>query len=420
MSLLIKIKSLKVKKMKGTDKLQDELSGELYKILEFWSNHTLDEKYGGFAGEVDASGKIIPGADKGVVLNARILWTFSAAYNFTGRETYLVLAHRAYQYLTKYFWDTENGGLFWAVDYKGAVINSRKQIYGQGFGIYGFSEYFKASGRAESLDYAIELFNLIEKHSYDATNGGYVEALSGDWKSLDDVRLSAKDANSPKSMNTHLHILEPYSNLYRVWPENVLFDRMKLLVRVFLDHILNDETGHFHLFFDMEWHVQSDMISYGHDIEGAWLINEAAELIDDPVLLIESKAKTLKMVDAVLNKGVAPDHSIYYEKDPDNGELHKDRHWWVQGEALVGLMDAFENSKDPKYFEMFLKIWHYISQHVIDHENGGWFGIIKDDGKPYENEVKAGFWKCPYHNTRALIESIKRLRNVHTKEMVIK
>lgn len=398
--------------MGNREQLTAELRRELYNILNFWSSHTVDEEFGGFTGEVDANGKIVPGAEKGLVLNARILWSFSVAYNFLHEEKFLQLAHRAYDYLINHFWDKEYGGLVWAVDYKGAVSNSRKQIYGQGFGIYGLSEYYKATGKQESLDYAIKLFDLIEQHSYDAVHGGYLEALSADWQPLEDMRLSAKDANSPKSMNTHLHILEPYSNLFRVWKNDKLQDRMKSLVRVFLDKILNNRTGHLQLFFDMDWSVQSNMISYGHDIEGAWLVNEAAELVGDPDLLKESQQKTLKMVEAVMNEGMADDHSLLYEYDFDEGKMHTDRHWWVQGEAMVGLLDAYGHSGNEQFYKMFLKIWQYIQEHVVDHENGGWFGLIGDDGKPLPNEVKAGFWKCPYHNTRALIESIERIDKI--------
>ncbi|PRZ01352.1 mannobiose 2-epimerase [Marinilabilia salmonicolor] len=398
--------------MGNREQLSAELRRELYNILNFWSSHTVDEEFGGFAGEVDANGKMVHGAEKGLVLNARILWSFSVAYNFLHEEKFLQLAHRAYDYLINHFWDKEYGGLVWAVDYKGAVSNSRKQIYGQGFGIYGLSEYYKATGKQESLDYAIKLFDLIEQHSYDAVHGGYLEALSADWQPLEDMRLSAKDANSPKSMNTHLHILEPYSNLFRVWKNDKLQDRMKSLVRVFLDKILNNRTGHLQLFFDMDWSVQSNMISYGHDIEGAWLVNEAAELVGDPDLLKESQQKTLKMVEAVMNEGMADDHSLFYEYDFDEGKMHTDRHWWVQGEAMVGLLDAYGHSGNEQFHKTFLKTWQYIKDHVVDHENGGWFGLIGDDGKPLPNEVKAGFWKCPYHNTRALIESIERIDKI--------
>ncbi|MFO8000148.1 MAG: AGE family epimerase/isomerase [Marinilabilia sp.] len=399
--------------MEKYENLVTDLTKELKNILVFWAEHTIDQRFGGFAGEVDAKGNIVPHADKGLVLNTRILWTFSAAFNFFRDPAYLELAERAFDYLLKHFSDQKNGGFFWAVDYKGNVVNDRKQVYGQGFAIYAFSEYFKASGKRESLDHAIQLFDLLDKYSYDPVHGGYLEALSACWNRMDDVRLSTKDANCPKSMNTHLHILEPFSNLYRVWPTDVLHERMQSLIRVFLDRILNNQSHHFHLFFDEEWRVQSNMVSYGHDIEGAWLINEAADLIGDEMLRREAHQKTLQMVDAVLKDGLAPDHSLYYEKDLDSGNLQKDRHWWVQAEALVGLMDAFENSGDPKYFERFLEIWRYIRHHMIDQDKGGWFGIIEDNGLPGREGVKAGFWKCPYHNTRALMETIQRIRHMH-------
>jgi mannobiose 2-epimerase len=162
----------------------------------------------------------------------------------------------------------------------------------------------------------------------------------------------------------------------------------------------------------MDWSVQSNMISYGHDIEGAWLVNEAAELVGDPDLLKESQQKTLKMVEAVMNEGMADDHSLLYEYDFDEGKMHTDRHWWVQGEAMVGFLDAYGHSGNEQFYKTFLKTWQYIKDHVIDHENGGWFGLIGDDGKPLPNGVKAGFWKCPYHNTRALIESIERIDKI--------
>ncbi|MGM0376694.1 MAG: AGE family epimerase/isomerase [Bacteroidota bacterium] len=398
--------------MKEQKKLLSELAGELNRILEFWNTHAIDEKHGGFAGEVDSDGKMVPEADKGLVLNARILWSFSAAFNFTRDERWLQPAHRAFDFLINHFYDREHGGFFWAVDYQGNVANDRKQVYGQGFAIYAFSEYFKATGKQAALDHAVELFELLDKYSYDPEHGGYLEALSANWSRMDDVRLSLKDANCPKSMNTHLHVLEPFSNLYRVWPKEILRNRMKSLVRIFIDRILDNTSGHFHLFFDEDWTVRSNMVSYGHDIEGTWLINEAASLIDDPELTREARTRTTEMAGIFLKEGMAPDDSVYYEKDLDQDSMHKERHWWGQAEALVGLLDAFENTSDEKYFEGFLKIWHYIRQHVVDFDKGEWFGIIEDDGTPRPGEPKAGFWKCPYHSTRALMETIQRIKKL--------
>ncbi|MGQ1889671.1 AGE family epimerase/isomerase [Thermophagus sp. OGC60D27] len=400
------------------EQLLNELNEELKNILHFWQTHTIDHHFGGFAGTVDANGNMVEGTDKSLVLNARILWTFSAAYNFLGDRHYLELAHRAYDYLIHHFLDKKHGGLFWSVDFKGQVVHPRKQIYGQGFGIYAFSEYFKASGQRESLDMAIQLFDLIEKYSFDPQYGGYLEALSREWEPLKDMRLSSKDANSPKSMNTHLHLLEPYSNLFKVWPTIELKNKMTDLVRIFLDKILDHQSCHFNLFFNHDWKVESNIVSFGHDIEGAWLINEAAKLIGNKELMAESRQKTLQMVNAVVREGLASDFSIYYEYIPQDNQWIRERHWWVQAEAMVGLLDAFEHSEIQDYFNLFLKIWQYIQQNVIDHEQGEWHELINDRGLAIPSEIKAGFWKCPYHNTRSLIESIQRLRRIYASDPI--
>lgn len=383
---------------------------EFENILQFWINKGIDSKNGGFHGEVDFTGVPINNAPKGVVLNARILWTFSVAYNFLKKEEYLEMAHRAYDYLTNFCWDEEHGGLFWSVSHDGKMLDSRKQIYAQGFGIYGFSEYYKASGKAGSLEYAIELYNLIEKYSFDQIQGGYVEALTRDWMPLDDMRLSAKDANEPKSMNTHLHIIEPYTNLYRVWPNANLAKQIRGLIRVFLDRIICQKTGHLHLFFEMDWKVKGSMISYGHDIEATWLLCEAAEVLGDHTLIKEVEAVAIKMTDATINEGLAPDGSLIYENDPQTNHIEDDRHWWVQAEALVGFMNAWQITGNQLYLKKMEKVWDFISCKVIDTRFGEWLLRVDNNGNPVLSDPKIGFWKCPYHNTRALMEVDQRIK----------
>lgn len=384
-----------------------EMEAELIRILDFWSTSAVDREFGGFVGQVDHWGKVNPRATKGVVLNARILWTFSAAYKQFRDERYRSLATRAFNYLLNYFWDVENGGLIWSVDFGGHPLNTRKQAYAQGFGIYAFSEYFRATGHPESLVLAQKLYEILETKFKDEANGGYLEALDASWNRMEDMRLSLKDANSPKSMNTHLHILEPYTNLYRVWPDEKLKQNISGLLSVFYDKIIDRETGHFKLFFDYDWTVQSTMVSYGHDIEGAWLLNEAAMEIDDKELIPPIQNIALKMVDVTVREAMTADGSIYYEKEGDH--LDKDRHWWPQAEAMVGLTDAWQISGDDSYLKLAGKTWDFIQQNLLDREHGEWFWSIRDDGKPNEKEDKAGFWKCPYHNSRALIEIIHRL-----------
>jgi cellobiose epimerase len=385
----------------------DTLSIELAQILDYWMKHTLDADNGGFFGTILSSGVRVKNAPKGAVLNARILWTFSAAYNHTKNPKYLDVATKAYTYFTEKFIDPKHRGVYWEIDHKGNVINDRKQAYAQGFALYGLSEYFRASGNEKALQLAQELFWTVEKYLREPEFGGYIEALGRDWSALEDMRLSAKDANEPKSMNTHLHILEPYTNLYRCWKNPILADSIRSLIRVFLDKIIDAETAHFNLFFDLDWKVKSAIVSYGHDIEGAWLLSEAAEVLGDETLQNEVNQMTLRMVDVTIAEGSDVDGSIFYEKE---GKLiDTDKHWWPQAEAMVGLLEAWKITGKKEYLNRAEKVWDFIGLHIIDHELGEWFWRVDKEGKPYEIDDKAGFWKCPYHNSRAMIESIKRL-----------
>ena len=209
------------------------------------------------------------------------------------------MANRAYQYLLNQFRDAEFGGVYWSVDYLGNPLNTRKQIYGQAFAIYGLSEYYKITQHKPALDWAIELFELIEKYSFDQVYGGYLEALSNDWQSIEDLKLSQKDANEKKSMNTHLHIMEAYANLFGVWKNQLLSDQLKGIIKIFLGYIVDSKTGHQQLFFDNNWEVKSKVISYGHDIEASWLIHEAAEILGNEDLLQETQKLALKITDSV-------------------------------------------------------------------------------------------------------------------------
>lgn len=386
------------------------MTDELQHILNYWQTQMVDNELGGFYGQRDFNNNLVDKATKGAVLNARILWTFSAAYRFTKNSDYLQTATRAYDYLLNHFWDKQNGGLFWELDNVGNAINTRKQIYAQGFGIYGLSEYYRASGNTFALDKAIELYNLIEKHSYDPVHGGYLEALAADWTPLDDMRLSPKDANEPKSMNTHLHILEPYTNLLRAWPDKVLTDRMTSLVRVFLDKIIDNQTAHFNLFFGMDWEVRSAIVSYGHDIEGAWLLTEASHVVGNKQLIDEVEAMAKRMVDAVMKEGTDVDGSVVYERELDKNHLDADKHWWPQAEAMVGLAWMWRQTGDSKYLNDMTRVWDFVREAMIDRANGEWFWKVDGSNKPCVTDDKAGFWKCPYHNSRALMEVVEILK----------
>lgn len=396
-------------------KLKEELTDVLKNnILQYWIENTVDEKHGGFTGHINADNTIVADANKGIILNSRILWTFSIAYRKLNDPAYLKMADRAFQYIQKNFRDITYGGLYWEVNYSGNPINKRKQVYAQAFTIYALSEYYMVNRESEVLQWAIELFNLIEKFSHDKINGGYIEAFSENWSTLKDVRLSDKDANEKKTMNTHLHILEAYSNLIRVWPDNRVIMAQKNLISLFLDKFINRDN-HLNLFFNEDWVLKSSAISFGHDIEASWLLTEAAELTGDKNLITKCEQAAIKITDALISEGMDNDGSIFNEREYKDGPFDYDKHWWSQAEGLVGLINAFQISNDDKYIIPTIKLWEFIKDKIIDHENGEWFWKVSKSGEIFPEDEKVGFWKCPYHNTRSCIEVLERMNNLRIK-----
>jgi mannobiose 2-epimerase len=386
-----------------------ELDAELRKaIIPYWMNRMVDKENGGFYGQIDGNNQLHHSAPKGSVLNARILWTFSAAYNQFQNIEYLKMANRAYKYCINYFINFENNGIYWLLDHNGKPLETKNQIYALGFMIYGLSEYYMTTKNIQALDHAKMLFYSIEKYSFDPKLNGYFEAFDKDWVILEDLRLSEKDANEKKTMNTHLHILEAYSNLYRIWKDEKLRSQLRNLIEVFVSKIIDLETWHFQLFFNHEWIPRDKEISFGHDIEGSWLIQEAAEVLGDQALLNETRAIAIKMVDAVCSQGFDQDGGLFNEQKPD-GSLNTDKHWWPQAEAMVGLVNAYQVSKEMKYLRQAMYTWKFIKEKIIDEKYGEWYFSVDKSGKPYADEDKAGVWKCPYHNGRACLEIINRL-----------
>ncbi len=386
-----------------------ELQNELFSILDYWQQNTIDKKSGGFYGRIDNSNKIYASAPKGSVLNSRILWTFSAAHNLTDKKDYLHTAERAFEYIVNNFFDKLHGGVYWSVDHNGNPSDTKKQIYALSFAVYGLAEFYKCNKNERAKELAIDLYNCIIEHSYDAIHGGYIEALSRDWKEINDLRLSNKDANEKKSMNTHLHVLEGFANLYTIWPNEMLKEKINELIYIFFKHIIDKKTNHLWLFFDEEWNVKSNIISYGHDIEAAWLIQECAEIIDDVNLMSKIEQKSLQLADAAA-EGLDKDGGLWYEYDGDRNHFIKEKHSWPQAESMVGFFNAWQLTGDESYLEKSLNSWNFVKQYIRDTKNGEWFWGVKENYEVME-EDKVGIWKCPYHNGRTCIELIRRINN---------
>jgi cellobiose epimerase len=379
-------------------------------ILSFWMRRALDRSHGGFFGLIGADGRADAAAPRASVMNARILWTFAAATRLLGDE-YRGTADWALAYVLGKFWDREAGGLFWLLDADGTPIAERKQTYGQAFGLYALAEYVRATGSQTVLESAKSLFRLIEAHAHDAAELGYLEALDRGWQPLADMRLSDKDMNCPKSMNTHLHVMEAYTNLLRVWRDPLLQARQGELIELMLTRILNPQSGHLRLFFASDWSSLSPTISYGHDIEASWLLVEAAEVLGDAALLERARASALMLASSVLAEGVEADGSILYETD--GIRLNAEKHWWVQAEAMVGFCNAWQLSGEERFHQASRRVWDYIEAKVVNRVQGEWHARLTRQGVPLTGEAEtylAGPWKCPYHNARACLEMLARLQ----------
>lgn len=405
-------------------------------ILNFWLDKMVDEENGGFYGQMTGEGEIVKTADKGGILNARILWSFSAAYRVLHKQEYLEAATRAKDYIIDHFIDKEYGGTYWSLDYKGQPKDTKKQFYAIGFTIYGLSEYARATGDREALDYVMELYECIEEHSLDREYNGYIEACTREWGEIADMRLSELDANYPKSQNTHLHIIEPYTNLFRcikelkavescdyvpaigsVLPIGVtvpddfvvrLESSLRNLITIFTDKILNPDTHHLDLFFDMDWTREAGRLeSYGHDIECSWLMHEAALVLGDETVL--KKVETVvQMVAKASEKGLNEDGSMVHEANLDTGYVDTDRHWWVQAENVVGWINIWQYFGDESALQKALRGWQYIKDNLIDREGGEWWWSRDPERNINRKDDKAGFWKCPYHNSRMCLELMER------------
>ena len=367
-------------------------------ILPFWSERMVDTEHGGFYGRIDGHNILHPQAEKGAVLNARILWTFAGATRILHRMPYRILAARAKDYLLTRFIDLQYGGVYWSLNADGSPLDTKKQTYAIAFAIYGLAEYYRATQDQEALDAAIRLFEDIEAHAFDAVNIGYIEALTRDWQPIADMRLSESDENGSRTMNTHLHVLEAYTNLFRVWKDERVAHQLRVLIDIFANRLFNPETGHLGLFFDDEWKPLNEKIgkcenkfSPGHDIEAAWLLREALLVLGDQELLQQTLPVCRRLAVAARDG------------------ILKETQWWCYAEAVVGYVDQYQDIHDPHQWQMAEKALAFIESHLLDREQGEWFWSVLPDGTPDRNNDKAGFWKCPYHNSRMCYELIERL-----------
>ena len=375
-------------------------------IAPFWLNRVMDFENHTFAGEVDSTGNPLRQAPKGGILTARILWTFSHAWMLFHEDIYRKAADEAFRFLINFFWDPKYGGTYWLVDWQGLPLDTKKHLYSNAFSMYALVEYHRATGNPDALEKAKEIFRLVEQFAHDVEHLGWLESFERDWSPLADSRLAEGEHNAPKSMNTHLHWMEAMTNLLRVWRDPLLEERQAEMLRLFLERIIHSSRHQLILFLERDWTPLSEIVSFGHDIEASWLLVEAAEVLGKEGVLREAQERSLLMVEAVVKGGLDSDGALVYEAD-SHGWVQTNKDWWPQAEAVVGFFNAYQLSGEEKYLQLCARSWNWI-QTKLRHPTGEWRWGTDQAGNPLQREL-AGFWKCPYHNSRMCFEILERV-----------
>lgn len=373
-------------------------------ILPFWMG-LKDDKYGGFYGEMDYDRNIIHKSVKGGIYHSRILWFFSNAFLTLKDNKYLTYADHAYDFIKNSFIDKENGGIYWTVTYDGKPADNSKHTYNQSFAIYALASYYDASGNKEALELAYELFNKIETECRD--EGGYLEAFDHTFKPTSNEKLSENGVMASRTMNTLLHLLEAYTELYRVDPKEKVAICLRQMLDTFAEKIYNPNLRRLEVFFDLEWKSLIDLHSYGHDIEASWLVDRTCEVLNEEIYTNKISTITKDLTDNIHTVALDSDSSVYNECE--NGIVDKKKVWWVQAEAILGFVNGYQ--RDPSrsdYIKTAKNIWEFIKQYTIDpREDSEWLNELYEDGTPIKEKELAGPWKCPYHNGRMCFELIK-------------
>ncbi|MBR6211505.1 MAG: AGE family epimerase/isomerase [Bacteroidales bacterium] len=377
-------------------------------ILPFWMDYTVDPD-GGFYGTVMNDGTPRP-TDKGAIMNARIIWTFSRAYRIYGNPAYKEMADRAAEYFKEHFIDKKYGGVYWSVTSEGNMSDGTKQTYANAFGVYGLSEHFRATGDISSLEAAKDIFHVLQKYSHDPVKKGYIEVFDRDWSRSGAKGVDGRTETS-KTMNTHIHVMEGFTNLWFVWPDPEVKAAILELLDILQTHLYNADTKHLILYCNDDWKMVATEDSYGHDIETSWLMCESAEAVGDEALIAKIRKQAIEMVDVALAEGIRPDGGMKYE-----GERLQ---WWPECETVIGCINAWQITGDRKYFDAAAKCWDFTEKYFVDKEVGGWYKDIMADGTPVARSAKASMWNCPYHNSRMGYEVVARLAHpaVHTEVM---
>lgn len=377
------------------------------KIIPFWKN-LQDVEQGGYYGFVGFDLAVDRNATKGSILNSRILWFFSNAYSLLKEQSLLEHATHAYTFLTQHCIDLIHGGVYWSLNADGTVKDDTKHTYNIAFAIYALSSYYDASKDSKALELALNLFNLVENKCVDEI--GYLEAFKIDFTFKKNDKLSENGVIADKTMNTLLHILEAYTELYRVSKNPAVADKLTSILNCVESKVFNTDKNRLEIFFDKNLNSLLDLHSYGHDIEAAWLCDRACEVLNNQKLTAKIQSMTNKLEANILQLAY---NTASVVNECEKGVVDDTRVWWVQSEAVVGFTNGYQKQpKKTEYLKAAENIWSYIKTFLIDSREGGeWYWEVDKKGIPDSKKPIVEEWKCPYHNGRMCIEMIRRLGN---------
>ena len=415
--------------------LADQMEAHLQtEVLDKWYPQALDTVDGGFLSNFTYDFKPAEKQEKMIVTQSRHVWTNSkASLKYPEIDYYKTGAKHGFEFLSDKMWDFENGGFHWLVDKQGNQIgNPMKTAYGNAFGIYALAAYYDASGDASALSLAKEAFHWLDKHAHDSIYGGYYQHLEPDGTPISRPEDTPSTSDlGYKDQNSSIHLLEAFTELYHVWPDPVLKERLEEMLLLIRDQIVTDK-GNLNLFLYPDWepvtfvdsteevilaHHNLDHVSFGHDVETGFLMIEASETLGwDHDTTTHRIAK--KMIDHALDNGWDESVGGFYDEGYyfKNGFkiTHDTKNWWAQAEgmnALLLMAELYPN--DPHdYSGKFLTLWEYTDKYLIDHENGDWYSGGLDKQPELKTVGKGNIWKGIYHHYRSLDHCIVRLREM--------
>lgn len=372
-------------------------------IISFWKK-LRDDTHGGYYGYMGQDLVLDKQAEKGCILNSRILWFFSEAAMVTLRQDLRREADHAYEFLMRHCLDRKNGGVYWSLTYDGLIQDATKHTYNQAFAIYALSSYYLLTHKQEALDTAFALFRLIEEKCRDEE--GYLEAFTCDWQPQSNEKLSENGVLADKTMNTLLHVFEGYSGLYRCGWKAEVADAMRFCLDIYANKVYDPILRRQRVFFDAHYNSIIDLYSYGHDIESSWLIDWGTHLLGDKALTAKIEAINTDMAQAIYEVAYE-NHSLANECE--RGVVDQTRVWWVQAEAVLGFVNLWKKCGDMQYKDAAADILCYIQEKMIDPRPGSeWFWCLDGEGNPIPGKPIVEPWKCPYHNGRMCMELIRK------------